>query len=225
MRTPVCCLVCDDFLAIRCRRVPTPTADDRTPRCRHCLGLVINYFILGLVFLILTAILLAFELASGTPLRIGYWNGALAAISALAMFCVAAYPTHWTLVFLLISNAFTILACAIVALTTVHDENRQIPSYWICLTILALSVYSAIFVLAKRGLPWSNIREVESDFILPSLEQSGMQELQPPEGFVLPGEHLLPDYDSLRHPPTYGEAMGEGHSEDQTNTAKSKNKR
>nr|CDS28789.1 conserved hypothetical protein [Hymenolepis microstoma] len=224
MRTPVCCLVCDDVLAIRCRRVPAQTTDERPPRCRHCLGIVINFFILGLIFLVLAAILLAFEMASGTPLKIGYWNGALAAISALAMFCVAAYPTHWTLVFLLVTNAFTILACAIVALTTVRDENRQIPSYWICLTLLALSVYSAIFVLAKRGLPWGNTREVESDFILPPLEQSAMQELQPPEGFVLPAEQLLPDYDSLRHPPTYGEAMGEGNSEDQTNAKRNKNK-
>ncbi|KAM3179233.1 hypothetical protein ACTXT7_000989 [Hymenolepis weldensis] len=226
MRIPVCCLLlCDNFLAIQCRRVPTQTTENPHPRCRHCLALTIHFFILGLIFLILAAILLAFELASATPLKIGYWNGALAAVSAIAMFCVAAYPIHWTLVILLITNAFTTLACSIVALTTAREESGQIPSYWLCLAILTLSVYSMIFVLIRHGLPWTNANELESDFILPPVEQSVIQEPQPPEGFMLPGEeNLPPDYDSLRHPPTYCEAMGECNTEEHANTEKNKNK-
>ncbi|KAM7537803.1 hypothetical protein Aperf_G00000063359 [Anoplocephala perfoliata] len=212
MRLLICyLLVCDDYLAIHCRRCPPPSAEESHPRFRSHLAATLHLFLIGLVFLTLAAILIAFELASSTPYRIGYWTGALGCLSAIAVCCVAAKTNHLTLIFLLSVNSFTILACTIVALTSMQSNDKgQVPSYWLCLGILTCSVYSAIFVMVKHGLPMgdSTIREQNANVMIPSMEQSAVREPQPPEGFMLPGEeHYLPKYESLTHPPTYFEAM------------------
>lgn len=218
--------MCDELFAFRRQNVRQPaTSHLHQPRS---IAITIHFFVLGLFFIILAAILVALELARESPIRIGYWNGAITAFSALTMFCVSAYANVWTLVILLFTNAFTILGCIVVVLASAHEDRIQQPSYWVCLAVLTLSIYSIMFLIIKHGLPWHHVREVDTDIFRQSSAGTSVaahQEPQPPEGFMFPGEERsLPSYESLKHPPAYQETIQEGSSKEQQQAKSTKKK-
>ncbi|KAL5109716.1 hypothetical protein TcWFU_000618 [Taenia crassiceps] len=211
MRTPLCCLPLTDFFLTTFRTSCTNSSGMDAPTQSKNLTSRLHYIFVGLIFFGLASLLFAFEVSTPTPYSLGYWNGALAFLSGLSIFSVAAFTSQWTLVLLLGVNAFTILACIIAALTSMKTrEERHLPSYWVCLAILMCSVYSMIFVLVKYGLDAEDLSRQNSAFMLAPQELPPRQQnIQPPEGFILPSEvPYLPDYDTLSDPPSYREAVG-----------------
>lgn len=192
-------------------RLFRPTSIMESPPSRSYITSRLHYIFLGLIFLALASLLIVLEMSTPTPYTMGYVNGALAILSSIAIFTVAAATTKWTLAFLLAVNALTILACMTSALTSMRSrEEHHMPAYWACLGVLVCSVYSAVFIMIKHGLSGRMMNEDSTEPIMSPIDiaSSRQQIVQPPEGFILPSEvPYLPDYDTLSQPPTYQEAI------------------
>ncbi len=164
----------------------------------------VQHLFLGALFLALGSSLFAFEPRRPTPYYTGYWNGILGMFAGLSLLATAAKPCHWLFLLTAFSNALTIVGSVTAILSSLGPHSgRTQPTYWICLCMLAGSIYSLIIVLLQQGMCSTN-GGVPEGSNLPLPENRSI--CVPPEDFILPTEvPCLPEYDTLSEPPSYND--------------------